>query len=161
MRCAGGRNEGDCPIFSFYQVEALIEKADAYVASPPSGRSEGSDKGNVAFSPSFISVTIEWGFRACAFAPDGGSSMNGIVDPAVDYKNFFEQTVLQLFESNGKLETANQQLADTRQKLSQTQLNFEEYQANMQVILIGGSVVIVTLVLVVVFITARQGVRIA
>lgn len=87
--------------------------------------------------------------------------MDGTVETAVDYKNFFEQTVLQLFESNIKLETANQQLTDTREKLTQTQLDFAEYQGDMKVILIGGSVVIVTLVLVVVFITARQGIRAA
>ncbi len=87
--------------------------------------------------------------------------MNGTVETAVDYKYFFEQTALRLFDSNIKLDTANQQLADTREKLSQAQLDFAEYQANVQVVLIGGSVVIVTLVLVVVFITARQSSRIA
>jgi hypothetical protein len=85
--------------------------------------------------------------------------MSGIVETVVDYQKFFEETVLQLFECNNKLATANAQLADTREELSQTQLDFDEYRANMQVILIGGGVVIVTLVLVVVFITARQGSR--
>lgn len=85
--------------------------------------------------------------------------MNGIVETAVDYQGFFEATVLQLFESNSKLATANQQLADTREKLNQTQLDFDEYRADMQVILIGGGIVIVTLVFVVVFIAARQGSR--
>ncbi|MGA3104734.1 MAG: hypothetical protein ABSD53_09655 [Terriglobales bacterium] len=87
--------------------------------------------------------------------------MNAVVETAVDYKNFFEQTVLQLWESNSRLAMANEQLSDAREKLNQTQLDFEDYQANMQVILLGGGVVIVTLVLVVVFIAARQGSRIA
>jgi hypothetical protein len=85
--------------------------------------------------------------------------MNVIVETAVDYQSFFEQTVQQLFESNSKLAAANEQIADTREKLGQTQLDFDEYRANMQVILIGGGVVIVTLVLVIVFIAARQGSR--
>jgi hypothetical protein len=106
------------------------------------------------FVKQFSGATFE-----CVFAPDGGSSTNGIFETAVDYQSFFEQTVLQLFESNNKLATANEQLADTREKLGQTQLDFDEYRANMEVILIGGGVVIVTLVLVIVFIAARQGSR--
>jgi hypothetical protein len=98
-----------------------------------------------------------WATRRPIFAP-GGRAMNGIAE-AVDYRSFFEETVLQLFACNNKRAMANEQLADTREKLSQSQLDSDEYRAYMQVILIGGGVVVVVLVLVVVFIAARQGSR--
>jgi CHASE3 domain sensor protein len=88
-----------------------------------------------------------------------GSSMDAIVETTVDYQKFFEETVLQLFECNGKLATANEQLAETRENLEQIQSEFDEYRANMEIIVIGGGVVIITLVLVIVFMAARQGNR--
>jgi hypothetical protein len=82
-----------------------------------------------------------------------------MVETEVNYKTFFEETVLQLFECKSTLATANERLAETREELEQTQSDFDEYRANMQIVVIGGGVVIITLVLVVVFMAARQGVR--
>jgi hypothetical protein len=85
--------------------------------------------------------------------------MNASVETAVDYQKFFEETVLHLFECRSTLATANEHLAATRERLDQTQSEFDEYRGNMQILVIGGGVVIITLVLVVVFMAARQGVR--
>src|SRR5271167_3119337 len=63
----------------------------------------------------------------------GGSSMKAVVETTVDYKTFFEQTVLQLWECNSRLAIANEQLSDAQDKLGQAQSDFDDYRANMQV----------------------------
>lgn len=82
--------------------------------------------------------------------------MSAMVETAVDYKTFFEDTVRQLFECKTMLATTNEQLADTREKLEQTQSEFDEYRADMQIVVIGESVAIVALVIVVVYLALRQ-----
>jgi hypothetical protein len=59
--------------------------------------------------------------------------MKAVVETTVDYKTFFEQTVLQLWECNSRLAIANEQLSDAQDKLGQAQSDFDDYRANMQV----------------------------
>jgi t-SNARE complex subunit (syntaxin) len=86
--------------------------------------------------------------------------MNAMVETAVDYKKFFEETARELFQCKNTLAKANDNLADTRGELDKTLANFNEYRANMQIVVFGGGVVIITLVLVVVFMAAKQSVSV-